>query len=75
MTASKISGQHADKKSLGYRWTILFIIWILYVINYFDRISVLIFLPYIEGLRKITLRHIFGKANGFHNSIDDTSRI
>ena len=36
------------RKKWGYRWTILFIIWILYIINYFDRISVLIFLPYIQ---------------------------
>ena len=36
------------KKAWGYRWTILLIIWVLYIINYFDRISVLIFLPYIQ---------------------------
>jgi sugar phosphate permease len=36
------------KKSWGYRHTILFIIWLLYLINYFDRISVLTFLPYIQ---------------------------
>ena len=36
------------KKTWGYRWTILLIIWVLYIINYFDRISVLIFLPYIQ---------------------------
>ena len=36
------------EKKWGYRWTILFILWLLYVINYFDRISVLIFLPYIQ---------------------------
>ena len=36
------------KRIWGYRWTILVIIWILYVINYFDRISVLVFLPYIQ---------------------------
>jgi sugar phosphate permease len=38
----------AAQKKWGYRWTILFILWLLYVINYFDRISVLIFLPYIQ---------------------------
>ncbi len=32
----------------GYRWTILFVVWLLYIINYFDRISVLVFLPYIQ---------------------------
>ena len=36
------------KKAWGYRWTILLVIWALYIINYFDRISVLIFLPYIQ---------------------------
>jgi len=36
------------KKTWGYRWTILLVIWALYIINYFDRISVLIFLPYIQ---------------------------
>ena len=36
------------KKPWGYRWTILLSIWVLYIINYFDRISVLIFLPYIQ---------------------------
>ncbi len=36
------------KKVWGYRWVILFIIWLLYLINYFDRISVLTFLPYIQ---------------------------
>lgn len=36
------------KKAWGYRWTILLIIWVLYIINYFDRVSVLIFLPYIQ---------------------------
>lgn len=38
----------ASKKLWGYRWTILFVIWLLYIINYFDRISVLIFLPFIQ---------------------------
>ncbi len=36
------------EKKMGYRWTILFVIWLLYIINYFDRISVLVFLPYIQ---------------------------
>ena len=33
------------KKAWGYRYVILFIIWLLYLINYFDRISVLTCLP------------------------------
>jgi sugar phosphate permease len=36
------------KITWGYRHVILFVIWLLYLINYFDRISVLIFLPYIQ---------------------------
>jgi sugar phosphate permease len=36
------------KKAWGYRHVILLIIWLLYLINYFDRISVLTFLPYIQ---------------------------
>jgi sugar phosphate permease len=39
--------QNSESK-IGYRWTILFAVWILYIINYFDRISVLVFLPYIQ---------------------------
>jgi len=36
------------RRTWGYRWVILFIVWLLYIINYFDRISVLVFLPYIQ---------------------------
>ena len=32
----------------GYRYVILAIVWLLYIINYFDRIAVLTFLPYIQ---------------------------
>jgi sugar phosphate permease len=32
----------------GYRHIILLVVWLLYLINYFDRISVLTFLPYIQ---------------------------
>ncbi|MHC1724828.1 MAG: MFS transporter [Syntrophobacteraceae bacterium] len=32
----------------GYRHVILLVVWVLYLINYFDRISVLTFLPYIQ---------------------------
>ncbi len=37
----------AQKKLWGYRHKILLVIWLLYVINYLDRISVLTLLPYI----------------------------
>lgn len=36
------------KTTWGYRHVILGVIWLLYLINYFDRISVLTFLPYIQ---------------------------
>ena len=36
------------KKAWGYRYVILFVVWLLYLINYFDRISVLTCLPYIQ---------------------------
>ena len=39
---------NATKKIWGYRWFILFLVWFLYLINYFDRISVLTFLPFIQ---------------------------
>jgi sugar phosphate permease len=36
------------KKAWGYRYVILFVVWLLYLINYFDRISVLTLLPLIQ---------------------------
>jgi len=47
----------ARKKIWGYRHKILFVIWLLYVINYLDRISVLTLLPYIgEDLQLSTVQ-------------------
>lgn len=40
--------QAVGKKAWGYRYVILVAVWLLYVINYFDRTSVLIFLPMIR---------------------------
>jgi sugar phosphate permease len=48
MNKPKTESRNGAGKAWGYRWTILFVIWLLYIINYFDRISVLIFLPYIQ---------------------------
>jgi sugar phosphate permease len=48
MNQNTVDNQKVTKKLWGYRWTILLVIWLLYIINYFDRISVLIFLPYIQ---------------------------
>jgi sugar phosphate permease len=35
-------------RTWGYRYVILAVVWLLYIINYFDRIAVLTFLPYIQ---------------------------
>ncbi|MDR7868224.1 MAG: MFS transporter [Sporomusaceae bacterium] len=40
--------QSGAKKVWGYRWVIVIMLWLLYIINYFDRISVLTFLPLIR---------------------------
>lgn len=47
--------QAGAKKAWGYRYVILFVLWFLYIINYFDRISVLTFLPLIR--RDLELDH------------------
>lgn len=44
----------AGLKIWGYRYLLLFILWALYVINYFDRISVLTFLPLIRDELNLT---------------------
>lgn len=36
------------KKAWGYRHVILVVLWLLYIINYFDRLAVLTFLPFIQ---------------------------
>jgi len=44
-----------SKKTIwGYRHVILLVIWLLYIINYFDRLSVLTFLPYIQKDLELT---------------------
>jgi|WetSurMetagenome_2_1015567.scaffolds.fasta_scaffold33215_3 sugar phosphate permease len=48
MSNGGVAVKDVAKAAWGYRHVILFIIWLLYLINYFDRISVLIFLPYIQ---------------------------
>ena len=42
------------KKAWGYRYWVLVAVWLLYVINYFDRTSVLTFLPMIRDDLKLT---------------------
>ncbi|WML39670.1 MFS transporter [Neobacillus sp. OS1-2] len=36
------------KKAWGFRYAILLILWLVYIINYFDRMAVLTFLPFIQ---------------------------
>jgi sugar phosphate permease len=48
IAARRDLGRGSQQKVIGYRWIILLVIWLLYIINYFDRISVLVFLPYIQ---------------------------
>ncbi|BCJ85958.1 MFS transporter [Effusibacillus dendaii] len=38
----------------GYRHIVLLIVWLLYIINYFDRLSVLTFLPFIQKDLQLT---------------------
>ena len=47
--------QSGTKKIWGYRHVILVVLWLVYIINYFDRISVLTFLPLIRA--DLTLTH------------------
>ena len=49
---------NSTDKKWGYRWTILFVVWLLYIINYFDRISVLVFLPYIQKDLNLTASEV-----------------
>lgn len=46
--AVKVESFAKEKPAWGYRHVILLTVWLLYLINYFDRISVLTFLPYIQ---------------------------
>jgi sugar phosphate permease len=42
------------KKAWGYRYIVLVIVWLVYIINYFDRMAVLTFLPFIQKDLKLT---------------------
>lgn len=46
--------KNVGTKAWGYRYVILVAVWLLYVINYFDRTSVLVFLPMIRDDLKLT---------------------
>jgi sugar phosphate permease len=49
---------NGTERKWGYRWTILFVVWLLYIINYFDRISVLVFLPFIQKDLNLTTSEV-----------------
>jgi len=53
------------KKAWGYRYVILFILWLLYIINYFDRVAVLTFLPFISKDMNLTPVEIGQIASAF----------
>lgn len=42
------------KKAWGYRYIVLVIVWLVYIINYFDRMAVLTYLPFIQKDLKLT---------------------
>lgn len=46
--------QEAAKKIWGNRHVVLLVVWLLYIINYFDRLSVLTFLPFIQKDLQLT---------------------
>ncbi|MFZ5631335.1 MAG: MFS transporter [Bacillota bacterium] len=48
-----------------YRWLVLVVLWLLYIINYFDRTSVLTFLPLIREDLKLTHQQIGTAASIF----------
>jgi sugar phosphate permease len=48
MQLGRIGMRSVAGRIWGYRHVILAVVWLLYIINYFDRIAVLTFLPYIQ---------------------------
>ncbi|MDQ2082959.1 MFS transporter [Xanthobacteraceae bacterium Astr-EGSB] len=57
--------QTSAKAVWGYRWIIVIMLWLLYIINYFDRISVLTFLPLIRQDLNLTHQEIGFAASIF----------
>lgn len=53
------------KKVWGYRYVVLFILWLLYIINYFDRVAVLTFLPFIQKDMNLTPVQVGQIASAF----------
>jgi sugar phosphate permease len=59
------SDNTGSKKPWGYRHVIVFTVWLLYVINYFDRLSVLTFLPLIRQDLHLTHQQVGFAASIF----------
>ncbi|EAX47029.1 major facilitator superfamily MFS_1 [Thermosinus carboxydivorans Nor1] len=57
--------QSGARKIWGYRHIVLIMLWLLYIINYFDRISVLTFLPLIRKDLNLTHQEIGFAASIF----------
>jgi sugar phosphate permease len=57
--------QEILKKTYGYRHVVLVMLWIIYIINYFDRIAVLTFLPLIREDLHLTHQEIGFAASIF----------
>ncbi|MDH4619240.1 MFS transporter [Brevibacillus sp. AY1] len=55
----------AVRKIWGYRYFVLLIVWLLYVVNYFDRIAVLTFLPFIQQDLNLTPAEVGQLASTF----------
>lgn len=53
------------RKSFGYRHIVLLMLWLIYIINYFDRISVLTFLPFIREDLSLTHQQVGFAASIF----------
>ncbi|MFB7142520.1 MFS transporter [Gottfriedia sp. NPDC056225] len=56
---------NAVRKLWGYKYVILFIVWLLYIINYFDRVAVLTFLPFIQKDMNLTPVQVGQIASAF----------
>jgi len=54
-----------NKPKTNYRWVIIFMLWLLYLINYFDRTAVLTFLPFIREDLSLTHQQVGVAASVF----------
>jgi sugar phosphate permease len=59
------SADRGPKRPWGYRQVVVFMVWLLYVFNYFDRLSVLTFLPLIRQDLHLTHQQVGFAASIF----------